>query len=282
MIWLVLRARSAAARFASRRSQRSNTPLGRAPMVLRWRRRRAAGAFQRAALRVGRASIVRTELRFRFDLHLATQRTIERSAPRVGKEAPGTPPAVVADRRSVSVVRERVSLRERVWRTQRFVTARDSVRVVKPSVPERGIGRSRSKTAMPTRPESRSSRLILAHRARTRGVIPPERWGAAVAAPEQAVVRGTVRAPELVWRRMPERSESGAASTRAASSAVSWSADVARGPGRAFAVQTAPALLEPAAVKAAVLDPAVLDRVTDDVIRRVERRVRIERERRGL
>jgi hypothetical protein len=30
------------------------------------------------------------------------------------------------------------------------------------------------------------------------------------------------------------------------------------------------------------LDPALLDRLTDDVIRRVERRVRIERERRGV
>jgi hypothetical protein len=30
------------------------------------------------------------------------------------------------------------------------------------------------------------------------------------------------------------------------------------------------------------LEPGLLDRLTDDVIRRVERRVRIERERRGL
>jgi hypothetical protein len=30
------------------------------------------------------------------------------------------------------------------------------------------------------------------------------------------------------------------------------------------------------------VDPRLLDRLTDDVIRRVERRVRIERERRGL
>jgi hypothetical protein len=30
------------------------------------------------------------------------------------------------------------------------------------------------------------------------------------------------------------------------------------------------------------LDPRLVDRLTDDVIRRLERRVRIERERRGL
>jgi hypothetical protein len=38
----------------------------------------------------------------------------------------------------------------------------------------------------------------------------------------------------------------------------------------------------PAALRVTDLDPALLDRLTDDVIRRVEKRVRIERERRGL
>ena len=37
-----------------------------------------------------------------------------------------------------------------------------------------------------------------------------------------------------------------------------------------------------AAVRAQVLDPALVERLTDDVIRRIERRARIERERRGL
>ena len=37
-----------------------------------------------------------------------------------------------------------------------------------------------------------------------------------------------------------------------------------------------------AAMQRAVLDAATVDRLADDVIRRVERRVRIERERRGL
>jgi hypothetical protein len=35
-------------------------------------------------------------------------------------------------------------------------------------------------------------------------------------------------------------------------------------------------------VQRAGLDPAAIDRLADDVIRRVERRIRIERERRGL
>jgi hypothetical protein len=37
-----------------------------------------------------------------------------------------------------------------------------------------------------------------------------------------------------------------------------------------------------AAAEAANFDPKLLDRLTDDVVRRVERRVRIERERRGI
>jgi hypothetical protein len=36
------------------------------------------------------------------------------------------------------------------------------------------------------------------------------------------------------------------------------------------------------AIQISDLDPRFVDRLTDDVIRRVERRVRIERERRGL
>jgi len=40
--------------------------------------------------------------------------------------------------------------------------------------------------------------------------------------------------------------------------------------------------VQPAVQQITKLDPNVLDRITDDVIRRVEQRVRIERERRGL
>lgn len=35
-------------------------------------------------------------------------------------------------------------------------------------------------------------------------------------------------------------------------------------------------------VRSMLLDPALVDRLADDVIRRVERRIRIERERRGI
>jgi hypothetical protein len=53
-------------------------------------------------------------------------------------------------------------------------------------------------------------------------------------------------------------------------------------PGHESAVGVAPLHERPAAMQITKLDPAVLDRLTDDVIGRVEKRMRIERQRRGL
>ncbi len=89
------------------------------------------------------------------------------------------------------------------------------------------------------------------------------------------------RAPELVW-----------SSSRPAPEAVgplkSGSED-SPGPGRrssgsgpAPVAEQVVSLPRVSAAPITVLDPALLDRLTDDVIRRVERRVRIERERRGV
>jgi hypothetical protein len=53
-------------------------------------------------------------------------------------------------------------------------------------------------------------------------------------------------------------------------------------PGQEAALAVAPAIERAAVAQVTKLDPGLLDRLTDDVIRRVERRIRIERERRGL
>jgi hypothetical protein len=47
-------------------------------------------------------------------------------------------------------------------------------------------------------------------------------------------------------------------------------------------LRISPAHVDRPALHAASLDPALLERVTDQVISRVEKRVRIERERRGM
>lgn len=90
-----------------------------------------------------------------------------------------------------------------------------------------------------------------------------------------------VRPVALVWRTPQPQTESARETTF-----TSPQTTVSRPPVRSAAVQEPAA--EPArrsvqrALQASDFDPALLERLTDDVIRRVERRVRIERERRGL
>jgi hypothetical protein len=90
------------------------------------------------------------------------------------------------------------------------------------------------------------------------------------------------RAEELVWRRKlpakrideletePERS--GSFRRPAVHSLATMEEPVG----------ASPQIAKAEAAPVATLDPSVLDRLTDDVIRRVEQRIRIERERRGL
>jgi hypothetical protein len=91
------------------------------------------------------------------------------------------------------------------------------------------------------------------------------------------------RPVELVWRhvlRTPLDSDDG---KRGPEVSESSSRTQARSqPDREPAVGVAPLLERAAATQLTKLDPGVLDRLTDDVIRRVEQRMRIERQRRGL
>lgn len=104
-------------------------------------------------------------------------------------------------------------------------------------------------------------------RRRAPPTVEREPAAAAVAARQQRI--------ELVWRRS-------AAVTAAEAAAPAFAAAVqaATAPGREpIAACWPPAAA--AAARAAALDPGLADRLADDVIRRVERRVRIQRERRG-
>jgi hypothetical protein len=91
-----------------------------------------------------------------------------------------------------------------------------------------------------------------------------------------------VRTSALVWRTAPRPQQDTAGEGAVANPSMSSS----RSPVRSAAVQEsapeAPRRAARGTLQAADFDPALLDRLTDDVIRRVERRVRIERERRGL
>jgi hypothetical protein len=88
--------------------------------------------------------------------------------------------------------------------------------------------------------------------------------------------------PDLVWRRGPQPSASVMESHtgQIPSTATPSGAHAVRSPEPVVQGATIPAA--PFSVHPANHDPAFIDRLTDDVIRKVERRVRIERERRGL
>jgi len=93
----------------------------------------------------------------------------------------------------------------------------------------------------------------------------------------------TVRSPGLVWRTHAAH-ENSVANRRPGGQPTFGSV---ASPTQPASARVAPAQLAqtPAAklaVRLASLDPALVDRLADDVIRRVERRVRIERERRGI
>jgi hypothetical protein len=85
-----------------------------------------------------------------------------------------------------------------------------------------------------------------------------------------------MRAPPLVWR----------TPLATAPTAPSASPNLVDAPARqaeAHTVAAPPALSTEAPVALSpTLDPALVERMTDDVIRRIDYRMRIERERRGL
>jgi hypothetical protein len=84
------------------------------------------------------------------------------------------------------------------------------------------------------------------------------------------------RPVELVWRAHGSAATGGAVSPAATMSASPSHAT------RAFTSATPPVKSERSVVWATAFDPALAERFADDVIRRIDRRARIERERRGL
>jgi hypothetical protein len=89
---------------------------------------------------------------------------------------------------------------------------------------------------------------------------------------------------DIVWSR--RRSASGAVMDlepdARPSRAIGWTAPAPAAPAEPRPVVSRQPLPSAPSVKLTDIDPRLLDRLTDNVIRRVERHVRIERERRGL
>jgi hypothetical protein len=104
------------------------------------------------------------------------------------------------------------------------------------------------------------------------------RTGAAtLAKPAAAPSPARLRALELVWRAEPEWR--GAEASERQAGALQLTAPVA---AAASFRQPDPVPMRSASIGQHLLDPSLIDRVAEDVIGRVERRIRIERERRGV
>ena len=102
----------------------------------------------------------------------------------------------------------------------------------------------------------------------------------ATSAANDAPAHAPTRPIALTWRMTPDNS---------ASASAGWGADSLPSQGHSSRMKlphTAPAPITHrelgTVVRANALDPALVDRVADDVMRRMDRRLRIERERRGI
>ncbi len=90
---------------------------------------------------------------------------------------------------------------------------------------------------------------------------------------------GSSVSPQLVWRKAAAPADSGNSPAHEEPRTLPGFARPAPSVGTAHSTDAQVASQRTAA---AALDPAMVDRLADDVIRRMERRIRIERERRGI
>jgi hypothetical protein len=285
--WSRLSAVAAARRLAAGRI-RVAFPL-RVGVALRWRRERSA-SIPKSSLRIAQSFSYPS-----FHLHLVSRTTVtmeqRRSADRLRARFHSTGPRslrepasqtefgrVRADATPVATLNRRdASTKSKNRLRGEFA---DTVRYARPG---RVLARAERPWATPASVVSgpsgfrRSTRTLAS---RTGAVIlrdtrqePTASAATVVRRRRRAVERIEPRprqAPEMVWRTRPRTG-----STSSPEGVVSSETTVApsRPSGRP----------EPAtAVAATSLHPQILDRLAEDVIRRVERRVRIERERRGL
>lgn len=316
---LTMAARLAAARFASsRRGAGRRCATSWHPALLRWRRGSKRARTERSASRGGKPASAGARWISHVHLHLSWTASERRRSeqPRALSSIAGKREGERVRGRAVTVFRCAVGATRRAEGVRRahelaaVAAARSIVPSSSPMADHRGAA-ARSPLFFPAYAvrqveaartghgavlrrvspmKSAASQPIAGRATRTvrelaagsvvyprrRAVIPPPADDRVVAT--QAAFR---RPPDLVWRAaLPDaQTATGKADDTPTPSSARVDPRTGSSPepsGRETrdAVRTA---LQPRD-----LDPALLDRLTDDVIRRVERRVRIERERRGM
>lgn len=313
---LALSARNAAMRLARRRADAGAAQGVWHPLWLRWRTKRVRPEGQTA--RAVGASVHATwlsqlHLHFGFSVHgrptsVGRARRWARpsvtGAPRenlshywaVARSAvqPGVPPlrggaarmvfarGVATDRRALVLptLARMSSLRAAVGSMTSTERCAGPMRAVHASRTSRASRASDERVPPPSRrralDEMRPQPLRTLSRAPARSAFLP--------VPEHTAPRAhVVRRPEMVWRSAHKASTPTVdeAPRQETSAPSRW---VAQGSatGHGGSTTTATAAASRALVDMAQLSPSLVDRLADDVIRRVERRVRIDRERRGL
>lgn len=298
---LQLRACGAARAFVRRRSLRNARRLGVLwrPVALRWRRAMALAARAPGALRSGTQNIARSPWHVHMHLRMEVG-----SAPQGSRRTTHRPQGDPMRARQVLPQRELRQSNSRASTSnaavpRRVVTAQTSMRRPNPQVaPTMASTRLASITRQPPmalmqlgpRPfvatqrtevrESAASRptphavALRLHRSHQPQVLHP-----VASRPPSANAAFATRSPDLVWRaREPTPAEpfestqaqTANAPSRPATATPERPAEFDNTPAAGTALRTQP------------LDPVLVERLTDDVIRRIDRRLRIERERRGL
>lgn len=179
---------------------------------------------------------------------------------------------VTRDRANCAAVHGEISM---LFRPYTLSTPARSIRST--NISSVGLGRIHASAAIETTTLTRLLRTTWWSHHRTMRLAWRTRMGLASGPSVPSTAATALRVTDLVWRiesqaKMLDVIER---SISAATSAVSPSGAV-RAPQ--FEQSPAPFGFSPART----LDPALIDRVADDVIGRVERRIRIERERRGV
>ena len=117
------------------------------------------------------------------------------------------------------------------------------------------------------------------HRSRVFSQRLPEHYTYALAGPTERTRIQFDRPEELVWRRVPPTTvNEDVHHANTSDSTQRQPVRIVETPAQQFSTPT----VRTTQTQITKIDPALLDRLTDDVIRRVEKRARIERQRRGL
>lgn len=127
---------------------------------------------------------------------------------------------------------------------------------------------------------SRNHRLFLRTRQTSNTARAPAPASPRASQSDAAAILALKRPMELVWRSGPSADASISSYRSDSARALDTSPRASSSPSSSFTPTSR--TNDGAIVRAKALDPALVDRVADDVIRRIDRRVRIERERRGL